>query len=195
MSSSDNDTRTKILRAAWELMEQDPGKSVSMSQIAKATGISRQAVYLHFASRTELLIATIHYVDEVKGLDQRLEALQTATSGTDMLEKYVEVWGNYIPEIYGVSKALMLTKANDEAAAAAWNEVTNCLRDLCVQVMDKLQQEKKLNAHWNTENAADLFWVMISIDTWEQLTQDCGWTTDQYVENITKTMKSTFITN
>jgi AcrR family transcriptional regulator len=195
MSSSDNDTRTKILRAAWELMENDPGKSVSMSQIAKATGISRQAVYLHFASRTELLIATIHYVDEVKGLDQRLEALQSATSGTDMLERYVEVWGNYIPEIYGVSKALMLTKANDEAAAAAWNEVTNCLRHLCVQVMEKLQQEKKLNAHWITENAADLFWVMISIDTWEQLTQDCGWTTQMYVEKIAKAMKSTFITN
>ena len=65
-----------------------------MSAIAKQTGISRQALYLHFASRTELMIATTEYVDEVKGLYQRMETIRTATSGTGKLEAYVDVWGN-----------------------------------------------------------------------------------------------------
>jgi len=193
MSSVEIDTRTKILQTAWELMEKDPGKSLSMSQIAKATGISRQAVYLHFASRTELMIATTHYVDEVKGLNQRLEAVQAASSGTEMLEKFVEVWGDYMPEVYSVSKALMLTKANDEAAAAAWDEIMGCLKDVCVQVINALREEKKFNSVWDAEKATDLFWTMISINSWEQLTQDCGWSTEQYIEETTKVLKSMLV--
>jgi len=193
MSSAENDTRTKILQTTWGLMEKDPGKSISMSQIAKATGISRQAVYLHFASRTELLIATIHYVDEVKGLDQRLQAVQSATSGIGMLEIFVEEWGSYIAEVYSVSKALMLTKASDEAAAAAWQEIMGCLRDVCVQIVNNLRQEKKLNPNWDAEKATDYFWTMISINTWEQLVYDCGWSTEQYVSESKNVLKRILI--
>jgi len=78
MSSKKTDTRTRILTATWHLMEQRRGQGVSMSDIAKAAGISRQALYLHFDSRTELMIATVHYVDEVKGLNERLEKFQEA---------------------------------------------------------------------------------------------------------------------
>ena len=63
-------------------MEQRHGLGVSMGDIAKAAGISRQAVYLHFASRTELMIATTNYVDEVKGLNERLNRFKAATTGT-----------------------------------------------------------------------------------------------------------------
>ena len=193
MSRSEVDTRTKILQTAWDLMEKDPGKSLSMGQIAKATGISRQAVYLHFASRTELLIATTHYVDEVKGLNQRLELVQAAANGTEMLENFVDAWGNYIPEIYSVSKALMLTKASDEAAAAAWDEIMGCLKEVCAQVVKVLYDEGKLNKDWDTEKATDLFWTMVSLNTWEQLIHDCGWSRSQYNGEIKKALKSLLI--
>ncbi len=80
MSSKNTDTRTRILEVTWRLMEQHRGQGVRMSDIAKAAGISRQAVYLHFGSRTELMIATSNYVDEVKGLNERLKRLQTAST-------------------------------------------------------------------------------------------------------------------
>ena len=87
-----------------------------MSDIAEAAAISRQALYLHFSSRREVMIATIHYVDEVKGLNERLESFQAATTGIELLETCVEVWGNYIPEIYGLVKALLQTRETDEAS-------------------------------------------------------------------------------
>ena len=40
-------TRDQILDGAWELIAEH-GADVSMAQIAKHTGLSRQAVYLHF---------------------------------------------------------------------------------------------------------------------------------------------------
>lgn len=119
MSSDELDTRTKILDATWHLMEQRRGQGVRMSDIAKAAGISRQAVYLHFESRTDLMIATTRYVDEVKGLNERLKAFHEAATGLELLDAIVDVWGNYIPEIYGIAKALISTQDTDEATAAA----------------------------------------------------------------------------
>ena len=75
MSSSQNQTRTRILAAALALLESSGGQEVRMQDIAKAAGVSRQAVYLHFKSRAELLIATTLYVDEIRHVDARMRRL------------------------------------------------------------------------------------------------------------------------
>jgi AcrR family transcriptional regulator len=56
---------------AWRLMEERRGRGVRMRDIAEAAGVSRQAVYDHFGTRAKLLVATTHYVDEVRGLEER----------------------------------------------------------------------------------------------------------------------------
>lgn len=193
MSSDPTDTKTRILQTTWQLMEQQPDKNISMSAIAKATGISRQAVYLHFTSRTDLMIATTNYVDEVKGLNQRLSELQSATSGSELLEMCVRIWGNYIPEIYGIAKALMMTRENDEATAAAWNGNMGCLRDVCQQIIETLEQEKMLAPGWSKDEAVEILWTMISINNWEQLTRECGWSNARYIEKITAILKTALI--
>ena len=52
MSSERIETREKILQAAVRKLEESGGRGVRMGDIARETGISRQAVYLHFATRT-----------------------------------------------------------------------------------------------------------------------------------------------
>jgi hypothetical protein len=44
-----------------------------------------------------------HYADEMRGLRERRRRFQAATSGVERLESYVEFWGNYIPEVYGMA--------------------------------------------------------------------------------------------
>ena len=193
MSSEDIDTRTRILEATWQLLEQHQGQGVKMSDIAKAVGISRQAVYLHFASRTELMIATMNYVDEVKGLYERLNQLQSAQSGAESIDTLVEIWGNYIPEIYGLAKAMLMTKDSDDAMAAAWNNVMGCLRDVCQQTIEMLAQEGKLAAAWSIEQATDMFVTVVSIPNWEQLNKECHWSNEQYINSIKTLLKRTFV--
>lgn len=60
-----------------------------MSDIAKAVGISRQALYLHFPTRAELLIATTRHIDSVKNIDARLADSRVATSGRDRLVSFI----------------------------------------------------------------------------------------------------------
>ena len=193
MSSEAADTKTRILEATWQLMEQHRGQGVSMGNIAQAAGISRQALYLHFASRTELVIATVNYVDERKGLAERLSQFHTATSGIELLEACVDVWGNYIPEIYGLAKALMTMRETDEAMAAAWNNSMNCLRDVCREIIEALEREGMLAPDWSRKEAIEMLWTMISINNWEQLTIECGWSTDQYVSGMKTLLKLTFV--
>src|SRR5919107_868965 len=92
MSSGDPRTRTRILEATWRLMEERSGQGVRMRDVAEAAGISRQAVYDHFGSRAELMVATARYGDEVRGLDERLRRDGTLAPGWSLEEAADLLW-------------------------------------------------------------------------------------------------------
>jgi AcrR family transcriptional regulator len=140
-------------------MEQQHGRNVRMQDISAAAGISQQAVYLHFGSRTELLVVTTHYVDEVRGLDERKRRWQAATTGVELLEAYVEFWGNYIPEIYGMAKALLPVLETDEAAAAAWNDRMTAVRESCRHTIETFQRDGMPAPEWTCDEAIDLLGI------------------------------------
>ncbi len=187
MSSKDSETRTRILEVTLQMLEERRGHGVRMADIAKRAGISRQAVYLHFASRAELLVATTKFLDERLDLVRRLEPSRVASSGAERLALYVEFWGNYVPEIYGVAKALLLLKETDEAAAAAWKDRMAAMRDGCRAAVDALHADGDLASEWTRDSAVEALWTILSVENWENLTVECGWSQHNYVDRM-KTM-------
>lgn len=163
-----------------------------MRDVAEAAGVSRQAVYLHFASRAELLVATARYLDEVRGLDERLRGYRAATTGVERLEAYIGFWGNYIPEVYGVARALLADRETDKAAATAWDDRMGAVRDSCRNIIEALHSDGMLAPGWYVEEATDFLWTMLSVRTWESLTIECEWTTKQYVSRMQEVAKRTF---
>ena len=193
MSSEDVETRERILIATVGMLEQHGGRGVRMGDIAKAAGISRQAVYLHFASRADLLVAATKYLDEVLDVDRRLASSRAAKSGVERLALYIECWGNYIPEIYGVAKALLLAQDTDEAAAAAWKDRMLAMRDGCRAAIDALHSDGMLAPEWTPKKATDALWTMLLVPNWENLTRECGWSTKQYIRWMKTVAKRTFV--
>ncbi len=181
MSSEILSTRDRILEAAWKQLEINQGTGVRMGDIARQAGISRQALYLHFSKRAELLIATTRYIDEVKGVDARLAASRGAATGVERLDAYIEAWGNYIPEIYAVARALLAMRETDAAAAAAWTDRMQAMRHGCEAAVAALQRDNLLSAEHSLEDAVDILWTLLSVRTWEELTIDCGWPQRKYV--------------
>ena len=179
-------TRERILQAALTLLESGQGQGVRMTDIARRAGITRQALYLHFATRADLLIAVTHHLDALKGGDQRLLPSRTAGSGIERLEAFIEAWGTYIPEIHGVAKALLALRDTDEAAAAAWDQRMQDMREGCEAAIEALARDRMLSAAYAPGQASDILWTLLSVRNWEQLTIDCGWSQKRYV----KTMKS-----
>lgn len=188
MSSSPENTRTRILNAAWSLLESGEGKT-RMSDFAKKAGISRQALYLHFPSRADLLIAVTGHVDAVKGVDDRLRASRSATTGRDRLDAFVAAWGNYIPEIHGVGRALMALQDTDPEAAAAWDGRMQAVREGCAAAVAALQQDGDLTPELTPDQATDLLWMLLSVRGWEHLIRTCGWPQTRYIEVMTETAR------
>lgn len=195
MSSKFGDTRTRILEATWKLMEDRHGQGVRMTDIAKAAGVSRQALYLHFATRAELLIATTRYIDAVKGVEERLIPSRTASSGEERLDALIEFWASYIPEIHGVATALLAAYDTDEAAAEAWDQRMLAMREGCEAAITALDQDGQLSSDWAVQTATDLLWTMLSVRNWNQLTGECGWTAAEYAERLQCQAKQSFVEN
>ena len=103
------------------------------------------------------------------------------------------VTGSYIPEIYGLAKAMLMTKDTDEAMAAAWNNSMDCLRDVCQQTINTLAEEGRLAPAWSIEEATDMFVTVVSISGWEQLVKECHWSNEQYINKIKTLLKQIFV--
>ncbi len=193
MSSKKPDTRSRILSATRKLMEEKKGAGVTMLDIARESGISRQAVYLHFESRAELLIATTRYLDGLLDLDKRYSNVRETTSGLERLEAFIEFWGNYIPRIYGIAKALLAALETDEDAAAAWNDRMEAVRSGCRTIIEKLKEDGKLSDEWSEKDATDLLWTLLSVRNWEQLTTECKWSKKKYILSMQALAKRSFV--
>ena len=193
MSSDDESTRTKILNATLGLLEAGKGQGVRMTDVAKAAGISRQAIYLHFESRADLLIETTFYLDRLKSTDQRLAASRSAKTGVERLDAFVTAWAGYVPEIYPMARALLAMKDTDAEAAAAWNQRMQDMREGCEAAIKALARDDMLAAGFSIRQATDLLWTLLSIRNYEHLTGDCGWSKSQYQKTLRTTARDLFV--
>lgn len=175
------------------LMEECGGRGVRMRDVADVAGISRQAVYDHFGSRAELMVATARHGDEVRGLEERLVRYRAATGGVERLEAFIEFWGNYIPEIHGIARALFAARESDAAVAAAWDDRMRVVQEACRDIVGRLQGDGMLASGWSLEEAGDLLWTMLSIGNWENLTIERGWPVSLYVERMQMLSKRVFV--
>jgi AcrR family transcriptional regulator len=176
---SSEQTKTRILETTWKVLEKRIDKN-RMSDIATAVGISRQALYLHYPTRAELLIATTKHIDKVKKVNQRLELSRAAGSGIERLHFFIKAWGGYIPEIHGISVALRNMRENDKAAAEAWDERMQAVRHGCQAAVRAIEKDGKLKSDLSEQVATDILWTLLTVENWEKLVLDCTWSQSEY---------------
>ena len=109
---------------------------------------------------------------------------RSAETGIERLNAFIEAWGNYIPEIYGVWKALMTMSQTDAAAKFAWQERMQAVRHGCEAAVRALKTDGVLSPDYTTKTATDILWTLLSVRNWEQLTGECGWSQRQYIEKM-----------
>jgi len=193
MSSGDPETRKRILEATRELVEHSRGKAVRMEDIARRAGVSRQALYLHFGSRMDLMVATVQHVDEAGGFFDRTRHVREAENGVAALNLFVAFWADYVPGVFGLAKILLATRETDPAAAAAWADRTNGLWNIFHYLTKWIERDGMLASQWTPETAADMVWTLISVQSWESLVIERGWSQEEYVERIQETLRRVLI--
>ncbi|MEO1001271.1 MAG: TetR/AcrR family transcriptional regulator [Pseudomonadota bacterium] len=179
MSSTPADTRTRILGATLSALA--GGEAARVADIAKAAGISRQALYLHFPTRADLLIAAARHLDALRDVDARLAESRAAATGQARLDAFVAAWGAYIPEIHGVATALRALQDRDAAARAAWDDRRAAIRDGCAAAVAALARDGALAPEFSDEEATDLLAALLSVETWEALVPGAGWSQERFI--------------
>jgi AcrR family transcriptional regulator len=183
-------TRDRILDTARELTEQD-GAAPTMSALARAVGISRQALYLHFPDRTELMLALVARVDDTEQLQAGRDAIAQAADAAAAIRAWarMQAWRN--PKIAAAARALNDTRHADPAAAAAWADRTGNRMRGAISITERLRAEGRLDPAWTTAEAAALLWELTSFHVWDDLVNDARIAPDRYIEIITATALST----
>ncbi|MDJ0946613.1 MAG: TetR/AcrR family transcriptional regulator [Kiloniellales bacterium] len=167
-------TRRDILDAAWDLVA-ERGAEVSLAEIAKAAGITRQSIYLHFGSRGGLLFELVRRTDERERIFQRFDEAMKTPEPAERLDRCLCVWFDFVSKIQPVALDLIRLRSRDEDAARAWNDRMQDLRRVLRHLVRGLRQEGALADFWTVPRATDYLWAGCSVQAWALLVKDRGW--------------------
>jgi len=176
-------TRDVILDAAVRLFT-ERGSGVTLEDIAEAAEMSRQTVYVHFGSRTGLLIAMAQHIDEGGTLHDLLQQVFEAPTALDALDAVVHLHAEYYPVIYPIARIFMAGRYEDHALRAGWEDRMVSRWNLYHTVVERLESDGLLAPAWDPEVATDLLWALTSWELWEQLVGDRRWSKDDYLSHF-----------
>lgn len=185
-------TRAALLDAARELIEHDGVERLTMAGVADVAGVSRRAVYLHFASRAELLTALYSHLGEVEQLRTSFQAVWDCADGASALEEWAHHIARAHPRILGVARAIEIARHSDPEAAA-WHDVTS--RNWyasCTRLASWLERDDALAGPWTTITAADALWGLMSWDLLERLMTIRGWSSSEFGDRLAVMLLATF---
>jgi AcrR family transcriptional regulator len=189
-------TRTALLAAARALLEESGFDALTMASVAERAGVTRRAVYLHFASRSELVTALFVYVAEQEGMATSVEQVHAAPDAPAAVDAWARLEATYHVRILGVARAIehMRRVGRDDPDAAAWRDrIMEFQVGLCRSVAQRLAHERRLAADWTCETAADLLWALMSTEPLERLLRDRHWTSEQYEARLAKLLRATLV--
>src|SRR6266545_4126533 len=124
-------TRAALLDATRALLEEHGTEWLTMAAVAERAGVSRRAVYLHFASRAELLTELFGHVSEREGLAASLQPVWDAQDAPDAAAHW------------------KLVMADQQACChrlAAW--------------LAREQRPEHVAPPWTVQTAADMLWAL-----------------------------------
>ena len=178
-------TRERILDAAREILEKQHDVAPTMSAIARAAGISRQALYLHFSDRASLLVALVAHVDEREDLEAGLAEMDHAADAAAQIRAWAHMqsWRN--PRIAPLARALDSARHTDLPASEAWRDRTDNRMRGAVAIANRLRKEGRLHSSWTVKEAAALLWELTSFRVWDDLVNEAHLRPKRYVEIIT----------
>jgi AcrR family transcriptional regulator len=171
--SSMGPTADRIMDAAFACAQEGP--DFAMADVARAAGLSRQAIYLHFPDRKTLLVALALRAKE----EHPTVRIEDAPSARAALNALVARGAEIYPKVWPVVRA-MRGEATDQTAVS-WRPVATGPRDLA----ERFRNEGALAAHLSPVAAADLLATLLSLSVWKELVLDCGWDSARYKSHIT----------
>jgi AcrR family transcriptional regulator len=183
-------TRTLILEAARTMFEELGYYGAGLGAIAKMADVSRQAIYLHFSSKAELLTALhLHIFDtDVVPVVNR-HPITAEMSGLDALDATVAVDVEVASKVWRIHEALTVARRQ-------FPEVEETLRprekeryEGLLRLGRRLEGEGALPPGIGAGMFADMLWGLLNIGTYQNLVNERSWSLDEYRSWVRDTIR------
>jgi AcrR family transcriptional regulator len=181
VSSGRADTRAAILTAARAQFEEQGYFGAAMEAVAKKAGVSRQAIYLHFASKADLLSALHLHIFETD-VQPALERhpVWTAPSSLDALDASIAVDAEVASKVWQIHETFVMARRHHP-------EVDDTLRPReaeryaeIARLARWLKDEGVLAPGTRASHLADSYWGLTSTGTFVNLVIERGWSLDRF---------------
>jgi len=194
MSTRKDDTRYRLFEAARKLLLKRGFHGVGLEDIAEAAGVSRQAVYKsHFASKADLLLELVRHVHVAEKLDELTRPVFEAKSALEMLEATIRASVKIEARVHELSLVLASAAVSDDGAAAAWRDRMELKRGALRGAVTRLEAESRLRRGWKVEQAVDVLDSLLSVDTYQRLVTERGWTQEELIKKIQELCAGAFL--
>jgi len=193
-TAMEDDTRSRVLRVAWQMIDKRHDAAITLVDVAREAGLSRQTLYLLFGNRAGLLLAMVDDVDARSPGPGRLQAARETTAPPDLLEAYARAWLDYVPVVFPVARALIAAaRDGDTDAQAAWESRAKLLRNGFLQVTRALHAAGALRPEWTPATAAEWMFSQTHVDAWQHLVVEARWKPKEAVDRIVATLRETLL--
>ena len=194
MSTRRDETRARLLNGARRLLVTRGYHGVTIDEIAKEAGVSRQAIYAyHFGSKSDFLIALLVHVEAVEGIAELLRPSDEAASAIEALHEAVNATAEFERRVHDVATMLLAARRSDEAAAATWADRMARKRSGIGGLVSRLADEGDLKPDWTPDDAADFAYALLSSQVFDVLVTERGWSVDDYAARIWRALASAIV--
>jgi hypothetical protein len=81
----------------------------------------------------------------------------------------------------------------DKEAAAAWEDRMQAVRQGCEAAVQTISEDGYLKEELTEVAAVDLLWTLLSVENWERLVLECGWSQSAYEQTLKKITEATLM--
>jgi AcrR family transcriptional regulator len=178
-------SRQSIIETALRLAKEEGIASLTIARVAGAAGMTRQAVYWHFKTRTQLLLdVSNHFDSQLEDADLMFAGLPDRPA-IESLEAMMRAWLTQLPHAAPMLLALHAESLTDpEARDALSLRFADLSRVMETVYLKRLQNEGSLREGLDLREASQLLLVAGSPPVWHQLTAILGWSHETYVSFV-----------
>lgn len=193
MSPRSATTREDLLRATLTLLEAGSFGDLTLGRVASKVGVSRQAVYLHFSSKTDLLLALVEWIDERGRLPRLIERASSIKHPVERLLALVRAGATYMADIGDVGLALRAARLTDGAARAAWNDRGRARLQAMRGAVQSVADAGLLAEGLSVRAATDIVYTLMGFTVFEDLVRERGWSQRRYEDFVVRAVRATLV--
>lgn len=158
--------------------------------VAKKAGVSRQAIYLHFASKAELLTALhlhIFATDVVPALERH--PVPDQVTAMDALDATIAVDVEVASKVWRIHEALAMARRRHPEVEETLRPREQERYGELIDLGRRLKREGALASTIGVGMFADMLWGLLNTGTYRSLVIERGWSLDQYRRWVRSTIR------